>query len=578
MKRLDPVTKYATDVVGGRIVAGRWVRLACQRHLRDLELAREKGLDWRPDEAQRVIDFYAEILCLPEETSSEENAPDAMPADGSPFVLSPHQQFINGSLMGWYTRAGYRRFRDAYDEEAKGSGKTPNGAGMMLYLLVGDGERGAQVFFAATSRDQAKLAHADAEKMVMASPHLREVLQITINNIAMPSTRSFLRAISSEKRGLDGKRVHGALLDEEHEQPTDVVVSKMRRGTKGRRNALVLRTTNSGFDRTSICWHDHEYSTKVLEGTIVDESWFAFICGLDPCERCLADGKQFPTEGCPDCDDWRTEGPHWLKACPNLGRSVSWQYYRDLVRQAKNRPDAVSDLLRFNFCQWTQQQTRAIVMAQWHACPKIPPVDELADVSPMGGLDLGQSDDLSAWARAWYLADGRVGVRMRFWLPRAAVAKYPGRPYDEWARAGVLTVTDGNTTDFDVVEATIADDCATDGVQEVAYDNRFAEQLAQHLTGHGVVMVNTGQGFQLNEALKWLLDLIVNGKLCHDDPILSWMASNFVVKHGTKGEIRPAKEHAADKIDGIVALAMALDRLIRQPRPQPAEDPELVTA
>lgn len=564
--KLDPVTRYATDVVQGRIVAGRLVRLACQRHLDDLAHAAEKGLAWKPEEAHRVIDFFADVLCLPEETASEETIDDEEPVDGSPFILSPHQQFIDGSLMGWYTTAGYRRFRDAYDEEAKGSGKTPNGAGLMVYLLVADEERGAQVYFAAVTKDQAKLAFADAEKMIHASPALRDVISQTVNNFAVLETGSYLRAISSEKRGLDGKRVHGAHIDEEHEHPTNVVVSKMRRGTKGRRNALVLRTTNSGFDRTSVCWHDHEYSRQVLEGSIVDESWFAYICGMDPCAKCLEAGKEFPSDDCPDCDDWRTEGPHWLKACPNLGVSVSWQYYRELVKQAMGRPDAVSDLLRFNFCAWTQQQTRAISLPHWNACDSPPSDADLIGAPCYGAFDLGQSDDLSAWLRGWDLDDGRLVVKCRFWLPESALAKYPNRPYKEWQRAGVLTVTKGLITDYGIIEDTIATDCVADGVREVAYDKRFAEQMAQNLAGQGIVMVNTPQGFQLHEAIRKKLELIVAHLLCHgNNAILTWMASNYVVIHGTRGEMRPAKERASEKIDGQVALDMLLDRIVRQP-------------
>lgn len=567
--KLDPVTQYATDVVEGRIVAGRLVRLACQRHLNDLEHVAEKGLVWKPEEAQRVIDFFAQVLCLPEETASEEDAGDEEPVDGSPFILSPHQQFINGSLMGWYTTAGYRRFRDSYDEEAKGSGKTPNGAGLMVYLLVADGERGAQVYFAAVTKDQAKLAFADAEKMIQASPALRDVIKQTVNNFAVLETGSFLRAISSEKRGLDGKRVHGAHIDEEHEHPTNVVVSKMRRGTKGRRNALVHRTTNSGFDRTSICWHDHEYSRQVLEGVIADESWFAYICGLDPCAKCLAAGKEFPSDDCPNCDDWRTEGPHWLKACPNLGVSVSWQYYRELVKQAKGRPDAVSDLLRFNFCVWTQQVSRAISMPHWRGCQAPPADSELIGAPCFGGLDLGQSDDFSSWLRGWALEDDVLVVKCRFWLPESALKKYPHRPYGDWQRAGLLTVTEGNTTDYGLIESTIEVDCQKDGIREVAYDRRFAEQMAQNLMGRGIVMVNTGQGFQLNEAIRRKLELITEGKLAHgNNLILTWMAANYVVRHGNFNEMRPAKERAADKIDGQVALDMLIDRLVKQPKVQ----------
>jgi phage terminase large subunit-like protein len=567
-KPRDPVTQYATDVVAGTIVAGRLVRRACQRHLDDLAHQRAKGLVWNAAEAQAVIDFFAEVLCLPEDTASEETVTDeaAPPVDGSPFVLQPWQQFLVGSLMGWYTVAGYRRFRDGYVETAKGAGKTPVGAGLMLYLLVADGERGAQIYFAAVTKDQAKLAMADAEKMVAASPALRALIVPTVNNLAVLETKSFLRAISSEKRGLDGKRVHAAFIDEEHEHPSNVVVSKVRRGTKGRRNALVVRGTNSGFDRTSICWHDHDYSRQVLEGAVVDEAWFAFVCGLDPCDACLEAGKEFPTDDCPDCDDWRVEGPHWLKACPNLGVSVSWQYVRELVRQAKGRPDAVSDLLRFNFCVWTQAISRAISLVQWAACAPPPPASELVGAPCFGALDLGQSDDFSAWLRGWDLEDGRLVVTCRFWVPAAALVKYPGRPYEEWKRSGILTVTDGDITDYDTVQTTIAADCLADGVREVAYDKRFAEQMAQNLTGQGVTMINTPQGFQLHEAIRKKLELITAHQLCHgNNAILTWMAGNYVVLKGTRGEMRPAKERAAEKIDGLVALDMLIDRIIRQP-------------
>jgi phage terminase large subunit-like protein len=576
---LDPVTQYATDVVNGEIVAGRLVRLACKRHLNDLTHAKAKGLVWNPDEAQRVIQFFAQVLCLPEETAAGETVDEDIPTNGSPFILSPFQAFICGGLMGWYTTAGYRRFRDAYIEIAKGAGKTPMGAGLMLYLLVADEERGAQVYFAAVTRDQAKLAHSDAVKMVNASPHLRGLITQTVNNLAVLETGSFLRAISSEGRGLDGKRVHGALLDEEHEHPSQVVVSKMRRGTKGRRNALVMRTTNSGFDRTSICWSDREYSRKVLEGITEDDAWFGYVCGLDPCQACADDGKQFPDEECPDCDDWKVEGPHWLKACPNLGVSVSWQYYRELVRQALGRPDAVSDLLRFNFCVWTQSHSPAWPMGKWHeAAATLRWTDEDLIGRPCyGGLDLGQTDDFAAWCRMWELDEFCV-IKMRFWLPRSALTKYPNRPYDQWERAGLLTVTDGDTTDLDLIEETVIEDARTDGVLEIGYDKRFAAQLALHFQGAGLTPIDTPQGWALNESIRSVSTLIADVELAHgNNAVLTWMMDNCVLRRRNQA-VWLDKDASKEKIDGATALVIANARRIAQPREQTPDDPILVTA
>jgi phage terminase large subunit-like protein len=559
----DQVTAYATDVTAGRIVAGRLVRLACARHLHDMAHAARKGLVWRADEAQRGIEFFAEILCLPEETAAE----DVVAVDGSPFLLRPWQAFIVGSLLGWYTVAGYRRFRDAFIETAKGSGKTPLGAGLMLYLLVADGERGAQVYFAAVGKDQAKLAFADAEKMVVASPYLRAVVDQKVNNLAVLDTGSYLRPISSEKRGLDGKRVHGCLIDEEHEHPTPVVVSKMRRGTKGRRNALVMRTTNSGYDRTSVCWHDHDYSRQVLEGTIADESWFAYVCGLDACGPCVDKGRQFPDLECADCDAWKVEGPHWLKANPNLGVSVSWQYLRDLVHQATGRADAVSDLLRFNFCVWTASHTPAWNMGKWQECGRLRVSEaELVGAPCWGGLDLGQTDDFAAWVRLWQLSEGRLALKVRFWIPQSALEKYPHRPYADWIRAGLLEVTEGDTSDLDLIEAAVLADARSSGVRVIGYDKRFASQLALHLQGAGLNVVDTPQGYALNESIRSVSKLIADGQLAHGDhAVLTWMMDNTVLRHGRNQEVRLDKDAAKDKIDGPSALVMANARRIAQP-------------
>ena len=563
---VDPVTDYALRVWDGEIIANRLVRQACARHINDLDTAEEKGLIWKPVLAQRAINFFGECLVLPERSDAEESVVvrnARQRAASHAFVLQPWQQFIVGSLFGWYTVQGFRRFREALIEVAKGSGKTPLCAGMLLYMLVADGEDGAQCFMAAATREQAHIAFADAKRMVEASPDLASIIEPTVNNLAFLDRGAFLRAISAEKRGLDGKRVHGAMTDELHEHPTPIVVNKMRAGTKGRRNALILKPTNSGFDRSSVLWQHHEYSRKVLDGSLTNESWFAYICGLDPCEACAAAGHWFPNEECPACDDWKTEGAHWLKANPNLGISIPWQYLRERVSQAIGMPSQVNDVLRFNFCVWTQAVTRFFDMVKWAACHARPAESELLGIGSYAGIDLGQSDDLSAFARVWRLDDGRAVVKMRYWLPRAALEKYPNRPYAEWQRANLLTITDGDVSDLDRIEREVAEACRTSSVRELAYDKRFAQQMAQHWEGMGLTCVDMPQGFALNEAIRRLADWVVSGVLCHGgDPILAWMASNAVVREGRNKELRLDKEKASEKIDGIAALVMAIARAI----------------
>jgi phage terminase large subunit-like protein len=195
-------------------------------------------------------------------------------------------------------------------------------------------------------------------------------------------------------------------------------------------------------------------------------------------------------------------------------------------------------------------------------------VTELQGHACYGGLDLGQNDDFSAWCRLWDLPD-KVVIQMRFWLPRAALQKYPDRPYAEWERAGLLTVTDGDTTDVDLIEDTIIEDARRDGVIEIAYDKRFAGQLALHLQGAGLTMIDTPQGFALNESIKSVAKLIADLEIAHgNNLIMTWMMDNTVLRNGRNKEVRIDKDTAKEKIDGPSALVMANARRIAQAKPK----------
>lgn len=589
---VDPVTQYALDVVEGRkFVVGHIVLLACQRHLRDFEQGAARGLEWKPEEAQLAIDFFETVLRLPEESDGDDDQDDAAPIDGTPFILSPWQKFVVGSLTGWWRKRKGKlrlRFRTAYLETGKGSGKTPMCAGLLIYFAIRFGQRAAQIFVAAVTREQAQIGFADCVKIVNSAPFLRDVFRHTVNNLAIRETGTFIRAISSEKRALDGKRVSAAMIDEVHEQRTAVVVNKIRKGIKGRPNAMILEPTNAGFDRTSVCWHHHEYSRKVLEGLIPDgdaDEWFAFICALDPCEECRTKGREFPDEQCPNCDDWKTEGPHWAKPNPNIGVSIPWDYVRGLVKQAIGMPSEVNDLLRFNFGIWTQSVDRAFDLARWQECSSlaIPSDEELARYPCYGGIDLGQTDDLASWARAWDLEDVVV-VKMRFWLPKEAKDKYPERPYAEWERYQVdghqmLELTEGSTTDEATIETAVLEDARKSGVLEIGFDKRFANRMAQNLMGHDLVMVDTPQGFWLNESIRRISKLVADRKLAHGGhALLAYQAGVAVLRKGPNNVVRFDKEASRDKIDGLSALSMSISRMIVEPPDTPAEDPELVTA
>lgn len=537
------VDRYADAVLSGKILVGPLVRLACERHQRDRREAEAKGFSFDPAAADHAIGFIERWVRLPD-TSDETGAP-------KPFLLQPWQAFIVGSLFGWRWNSGHRRFRNGYIEIAKGNGKTPMLAAIGLYGLLMDGQKAPEIYAAAADRDQAMIMFRDAVRMVEASPDLTNRIKKTgINHVtSMSYGLGFFRPFSREQGAKSGTRPHMGLIDEVHEHPTAEVVNKMRAGAKGNMDAMFLEITNSGTDRTSICYQHHEHSQRVLEQTVEDERWFAYVCTLDEGDEPLDD------ESC------------WPKVNPNLGVSIHKEYLRDQVSAAKHIPAETNTVLRLNFCVWTHAHTRFLDVPKWHACAGSMPASALVGVPCFAGLDLGQSDDLTAFVRVWVLSDGRLWMVPKFWMPDAALERWPNRPYDEWRRSGALhIIPDSDVIDYGLVEKQVKAWCQESGVTEVAYDKRFAEQMAQNLIGAGITMVNTPQGFQLTEALRKLSDVVTNGILVHDgNPIMGWMAANLVVKHGPNKEMRPDKDKAAEKIDGQVAFTMALASIVRQP-------------
>lgn len=534
------VDDYAELVRSGDIVAGLLVRLTCERHRRDRQHENTAEFPYRFDEARadHAIEFFETVLKLP----------DMLDDDGSPmpFLLEPWQAFIIGSLFGWVNPRGFRRFRDAYIEIGKGNGKTPLCAGIGLYGLFMDGERAAEIYAAASDQDQAQILFRDVVHIYDASPDLAGILHKSggdhVWKLDHKPSLSFFKTFSRESGAKSGPRPHMGLLDELHEQTAQISI-KIRAGAKRRDQPLFVEITNSGFDRTSICWHHHEHSRKIVEQAVIDDQWFAYVCSLD--------------EG----DDPLTDEVCWIKVNPNLGVSVKHEYLRRQVASAINIQGEANTVLRLNFCVWTQADFRAIDMARWRSCQPMPSDEELIGAEAFGCLDLGETDDFTAWGRLWLLKDGRVAVKMHYWVPEIALERYPNRPYADWKRDGILDVTSGDVTDYDAVRTKILADWKSDGMKQIFFDTKTARETAQILIGEGVDMVPTSQGFPLHEAICRTEALIVSGELCHgEDPILSWMASNLVlITSRSDGHKRIAKERAADKIDGMAALIMGID-------------------
>lgn len=567
-----PVEDYAKAVVYGDIVAGRLVRLACERHLRDLVDGPKRGLRWDKEAAMRAIKFFG-FLRL--------ETPDG-PA---PFKLEPFQKFKAGCLYGWKGADGFRRFRTAYIEEGKGSGKTPFASGLGLYALVADDEPEPEVYCGAVTYKQASIAFRDAQNMARRSPDILRILdgEVGQHNIAYPRRDGFMRPVSSEHRGLDGPRPHFAIIDEIHEHPTSLVVDKLRAGTKARRQAIIFEITNSGYDRTSVCWHHHEYSVKVLEG-LQDDSWFAYVCQLDPCEKCRLEGKTQPTEDCQECDDWRDEAV-WPKANPGLDTILPRKYLREQVREANGMPTKEGIVKRLNFCIWTEAATRAIPMDKWDACAKPDAPEPENGRECFGGLDIGATSDFTAFTLLFPHDDAEtvqipvVGstdgekreitrrsytMRQWFWLPEHPVKRDERMTalIQGWRRAGWVRTTPGEVVDYDVVLGDIYELGEKYTIKRLALDrgfqgNHMAERLILHF-GEKIVCTHPQGILSMNAPFREFIELLILRRLFHDgSPVMRWMASNTAAE--TRGGlIKPSKEESGEKIDGISAAVMAM--------------------
>jgi phage terminase large subunit-like protein len=576
-----PVKAYAESVVSGKIVAGWLVRLACERHLRDLVEGPKRGLRFDSAAAQRALDFFG-FLMLPEGDRY--------------FALAPWQQFVVGSIFGWKGADGFRRFRTAYIESGKGSGKTPIAAGVGLIGLVDDGELAAEIYTAGVTRDQASYLLRDASRIAEASAGLRRRIQISAHNLAVLSSNSYMRAVSSEGRTLDQKRVHMALIDEIHEHPTSAVVDKMRAGTKAREQALIFEITNAGHDRTTVCWQHHEYSEKVLQNIMEDDSWFAYVCTLDACQKCRDEGKTQPTDGCRECDDWRDEAV-WPKVNPSLGIGIpTRKYLREQVREAEGMPTKANIVKRLNFCVWTTTAQKCIPMDKWDAGRRDWDVSDLAGLIGRpcyAGLDIGATSDFTAFVLVFPHDDAEnveapidpehpeAGTLTRvrrgysvlpyFWLPERP-AQHDARTMnaiDAWKRAGLVRTTPGDSVDYDQVLEDIQKILASYSVVKIAFDRGFqGSQTGTNLMkiyGDDIV-VQFAQGIlSMAAPFRELLELLKLGRLHHDgNEVLRWMASNTTAE--TRGGLtKPSKDQSPDKIDGITALTMALGVAITEP-------------
>jgi phage terminase large subunit-like protein len=548
-----PAEVYVREVIAGRILASKWVILACKRHLRDLATGAARGLYFDPVSAQRAIDFFLFL-----NHSKGEWA-------GLSFELSPWQQFIVYSIFGWKKADGTRRFRVAHVEVARKNGKTTLWAGIGLYLFFADGEPGAEVYCAATKKDQARILFNEAERMRKASPALKKRILSFRDNMNVPATNSKFEPLGADQDTLDGLNPHGALVDELHAHKTRGLWDVLDTATGSRRQSLLAAITTAGFERESICYKQHEYGEKILEQVIDDDSFFVYIACLDR------------------DDDWEDER-NWPKANPGLGVSVKLDSLRIQCAKAKNEPTALNAFLRLRLNVWTQQNTRWMPIEAWNECTGfsvagIDPIvlqkqilERLTGQLCMAGLDLSSKVDLAAYVKLFLPTEAipKFVAICRFYMPEDNVwkrVKEDRVPYDVWIREGFITATPGNVVDYDWIKSDILKDAKIFQMKELAFDPYNATQMSTQLQKEGITTVEFRQGFlSMSEPTKELMKIVLQKTLAHlSNPVLRWNAANVVVKQDEAGNLKMNKDKSPEKIDGLVALVMALGRAIASP-------------
>lgn len=541
------VTDYITGVHRRRVVAGRLVRLAVERHLRDLEDGAARGLRFNPKRALRALWWISNRLRFSKGRWA-----------GKPFLLSPWQGFIVWCLFGWERRgsdgAWRRRFKTAYVSVARKNGKTELAAaiGLLLLVLVGESEAGGEVYSAATKRDQAAICWRAAAAMVKKSPELKKEIGVHESryNLAHYPSESKFETVASDSDTLDGLGPHCAIVDELHAHPTSGVWDVLESGTGARSEPLMLAITTAGEKRSGICWDLETDAIKILEGIGEAEGagddLFAFIARLD------------------DGDD-PFNATVWQKSNPNLGVSCLPEKLEVAARVAKRRPSALPEYLRKNMNLWTERSLAWLPMPEWDACGGDVDAEALRKEKCFAALDLSAVSDYTAGAVVFPRSDGTFDSLFKLWCPEDTLVERATTdrvPVTAWEQQKLITATSGPVVDQDAVKEWLINQRERYDLQEVAMDPHNATKLRVELEALGFTVVEMRQGWvTMSPAIKETERIIRKKLLRHGGhPVVRWMFSNVAIRSDSNENKSMDKSRSGDRIDGITSLVMALYR------------------
>lgn len=535
-----PTHTYALDVVEGRIPAGRLVRLACERHLRDLEEGGARGLYFDEREASIALDF-AELL---PQSKGEWG--------GKALVLQGWQKFRIGSVFGWRQADGRRRFRRAFNEVARKNGKSTEAAAIGNILAWIDEEPGAEVYVAATKREQARIVWGESKyQMTHTAPggghkNLARQLGVTtqVANMNQSSTRTKYEPLGRDVDSTDGLNPHGLVIDELHAWLDREYFGKLLTAQGARRQPLVWMITTAGVEGSSLCREEHDYAVKVLEGVVEDDTYFAYIATVDDPAR------------------WGDED-EWAKANPNLGVSVKLDFLRTEYAAALEKPAQQSVFQRFFLDIWVGAEQPWVTLTLWDSQAPQRSLDELVGADCYMGIDLSSTGDLTALA-LWFPDGAEAGdLHVWYWMPRDNVPERVRRdrvPYDVWIEGGLIEPVPGRAINYDFIKRKALELAGRFRVRCVGIDPWTAEQLGLQLEAGGLDVYRVPQQMSsLTAPTREIERLLAVGGYRHGgNPVLRWNAANAVAVQDANENRRLDKRRSRERIDGLSAAVDAM--------------------
>ena len=530
------ISDYCKRVIQNKKRHGKLERLAVLRYKEDLD---REDLEMHWDKAERAIKFI-ELLKHTEGALA-----------GQRISLEPWQKFIVVNLVGFYYSGGeFRRFNYGYIEVARKNGKSTFLAALGLYFLLLDGEGAAQVYSAATKRDQAKIVYEAAKRFVIRNPKLKNRLTVHRDTMSDSTTFSKFEPLPADAKTLDGLNPHFTIVDEYHVHRDDELYNVIKSGMGARKNPQLVAITTSGFNKNLPCYSLRRVCTQILEGTASDDSQFTIIFTID------------------EDDDW-TDPDVWAKANPNMDVSVSKRYLEIEYNQAKNSSTQVVNFMTKNLNVWTDAAAVWIPTKLWDE--QLEPTELTKNRVCYGGLDLSTSRDLTVFSlvfpeiRIENDKEYVIGytIKNEYFIPEFAVGERSykdGVPYKDWARNGNINVIEGNTIDYNFIKQKIVEAAEKYNLRYVAFDRWNSSQLVVDCIELGLPMEPFGQGFgSMNAPTKEFEKLALEKNIRHGgDPVLKWSLGNVALQMSPSGDIKVAKDKSNEKVDPIVATIMGI--------------------